>query len=383
MKKIVLESMQMAADWLVGPAMNREDEPVGKYGKLMPLLRWRGAVRGEYRVAEREWDSFCPIWHTGQAAKALSLAAVTLKRADLKEAATTAAGFVADNRTSTGALLAFEDHPDKINTSAILEALDGLFAVKEYQETAVKILYWTKERLWNPEQGLFYGLYDPVAEKVLPEKMLAGRARPLLDDAVYVTGWQLTGDQALLNVATVTAERLLRDESPPGNWMKYGPCLPSIQQIHPRHAYWWGKPMLSVYRATGDERFRECFISSVDWYRRAMRRDGGIFRDTYADFTTDSFGHATSGTACAVIMFLEYYRETRDDEILPFIERGLKFCMSMQFTNPADANLKGALLEKVLPPDGTDRSPYYVRALGTIFFLQAASEYLEQFSKQK
>lgn len=372
--------MHLAADWLSGPALNLKEEPVGKYGTLMPLLNWHGAIRGEYQVATREWDSFCPIWHTGQAAKALSMAAAVLKRPELKEAGAAAAGFVVNNRTPTGALLAMEDHPDKINTSAILEALDGLFAIPEHRDAAVEILHWVKERLWDAERGLFYGLYDPVAEKVLPEEVRAGQARPLLDDAVYVTGWRLSGDPALLAVATATAERLLRDEFPAGNWMKYGPCQFPEQRIHPRHAYWWGGPMLAVYRATGDERFRECFIRSVNWYRRAMRPDGGIFRNTYADFTTDSFGHATSGAACAVIMFLEYYGETGDEEILPFIENGLKFCMSMQFTNPADTNLKGAILEKILPPDGTDRSPYHVRALGSIFFLQAAAKYSEQFA---
>jgi len=53
--------------------------------------------------------------------------------------------------------------------------------------------------------------------------------------------------------------------------------------------------------------------------------------------------------------------------------------MKMQFTNPEDPNLKGAILEKVLPPDGTDRSPYHIRDLGTIFFIQAASLYLQVF----
>jgi hypothetical protein len=33
-------------------------------------------------------------------------------------------------------------------------------------------------------------------------------------------------------------------------------------------------------------------------------------------------------------------------------------------------------LEKVLPPDGTDRSPYYLRDLGTIFFVQVAAQLL-------
>lgn len=373
--------MHLAADWLTQIAMNRQNEPVGKYGKRMPLLTWHGAVRGEYRVATREWDSFCPVWHTGQAAKALYLTANQLNRPELRKDAIIAADFVANNRTPNGVLLAMEDHPDKINTSAILEALDGLFALPEHQRIAIEILYWVKDHLWDPHHSLFFGLYDPLTEQVLPEKMVAGQARPLLDDAIFVTGWRHTGDPSLLAVAEATAEKLLQDEFPPGNWMKYGPCSFANLQIHPRQAYWWGKPMLAVYRATKDKRFRDCFIRSVDWYRHAMRSDGGIFRNTFSDFTTDSFGHATSGTACAVIMFLEYYAETEDKEILPFIEKGLKFCMSMQFTNPVDANLKGALLEKVLHPDGSDRSPYFVRALGTIFFLQAASGYLNQFSE--
>jgi hypothetical protein len=238
MKKQLLEHMELAAGWLADIALNRDDEPIGEYGKLMPLLRWRGAIRGEYRVAERAWDSFCPIWHTGQAVKALHLAAGTLRRPDLDEAAAAAAEFIVKNRTRTGALLAVEDHPDKINTSAVLEALDGLFDLPEYRDAAIEILYWVKEHLWDPERSLFYGLYDPFGEHVLPEKIRAGRARPLLDDAVYITGWRHTGDPALLAVATATAERLLRDEFPAGNWMKYGPCLLAEQRIHPRHAYW-------------------------------------------------------------------------------------------------------------------------------------------------
>ena len=50
----------------------------------------------------------------------------------------------------------------------------------------------------------------------------------------------------------------------------------------------------------------------------------------------------------------------------------------MQFRSAADPNLQGAVLEKLLMPDGSDRSPYYLRDLGTIFFLQAAAAYLKQ-----
>jgi hypothetical protein len=50
--------------------------------------------------------------------------------------------------------------------------------------------------------------------------------------------------------------------------------------------------------------------------------------------------------------------------------------MNMQFTHPQDHNLHGAILEKILPPSGSDASPYHIRDLGTIFFIQAAAEYL-------
>ena len=34
--------------------------------------------------------------------------------------------------------------------------------------------------------------------------------------------------------------------------------------------------------------------------------------------------------------------------------------------------LEGAFLEQVLPPNGTDRSPYFVRDIATTFVIQAA-----------
>ena len=45
----------------------------------------------------------------------------------------------------------------------------------------------------------------------------------------------------------------------------------------------------------------------------------------------------------------------------------------MQLRNVSDPNLKGALIEGVEAPDGTDASPYYVRDLAAIFFVQAAA----------
>jgi hypothetical protein len=45
----------------------------------------------------------------------------------------------------------------------------------------------------------------------------------------------------------------------------------------------------------------------------------------------------------------------------------------MQLRNVRDPNLNGALIEGVEAPDGTDASPYNIRDLASIFFVQAVS----------
>jgi hypothetical protein len=81
---------------------------------------------------------------------------------------------------------------------------------------------------------------------------------------------------------------------------------------------------------------------------------------------------------CASILWLELFKATLDPQWLKPISKAIKFGMNMQFKNPKDENLKGCILEKVLPPDGTDSSPYYIRDLGTIFFIQVVALILEE-----
>ena len=130
--------------------------------------------------------------------------------------------------------------------------------------------------------------------------------------------------------------------------------------------------MLDAYKDSGETKFLTCAIRAGDWYERAVRQDGGLLRNTYLDFNTPCFGHATSGAACAAIFWHRLWRTLGNHKYIKLIARTLEYCMSVQFTDPSDPNLKGAILEKVLPPDGTDRNPYYIRDVGTIFFLQAA-----------
>lgn len=378
-------SLRLAVEWLTGPATVKDNQPVGELGRSFGYEQWNGAIRGEYQSWTGNWDSFCPIWHTGQAIKALVMASQALKAPGLLDAAALSASFLLNQqRTSNpdnGLILAFEAGPDWINTSAILEAVDGLFLLSDasgdpqYKDAALRALDWVAGHAWQPSLKKFYDLYDPIRRTFVFD-VPGSQNRPLLDDAVFLKAWRLTGSKSFRKIAYDTADTLLADEKPAGNWYCYIPCNSQAGNIHPRHAYWWGLPMLELYRESGDRRYWEVFRRSVQWYQQGLRRDGGLFRDTYEDFTTPSFGHAVSGSACAAICFMKYMEQTGDLSIRPDLEHALDFCMTMQFTRIEDPNLRGAVLEKVCTPNGSDRIPYLVRDLGTIFFIQAASLYI-------
>lgn len=379
------ESLRAALFWLGDRAQVQDEaEPVEKRHHQ---LSWKGAIKGEYSAALRKWHFFCPVWHTGQAVKAFTLGYQALGEPGLLKNARAGADFIHANSIDgelpdEKIILAYEDFDDKLNTPAVLECLDGLRCLYECQRKPEdKLLLldaarWVLRHAWRPGQGLFQDFYDPVKKKFISHKSNRGYGRPLFDDGIFLTAFRLSGQRQFRDAFYETAERLLNDEKPAGNWIKYPPCHEGRGLIHPRHAYWWGFPMFMAYRDSGDERYLNCALRACRWYVSAQRRDGGMFRGTYEDFTTESFGHATSGIAAAMSMFLEAIHITGSQEFVPPLAKALAFCAKMQFSKVSDDNLQGAILEKILPPDGTDRSPYYIRALGSIFYAQAAAKIL-------
>ncbi|MCK4590308.1 MAG: hypothetical protein KAT86_01040 [Candidatus Latescibacteria bacterium] len=389
MKKDYLkESLTLACEWLVKIAQVKDEVPTGNIQIHHKHTYWKGAIKGEYSVKDRKWSFFCPIWHTGQAVKSLVMAHKILKEDWLLEGAKAGADFIVHNQIrdksaqDCGLVLAYEDAPDKINTSAILECLDGLILLSEatgeesYWQAALDAARWALNKMYLGD-GLFYDGYDPTACKII-ERPYRVKGRPLLDDGILWKAYKKTGERRFFEVFLEVCERLLRDEEPPGNWVNYPPCNPVSGTIHPRHAYWWGRPMIYAFQEIGDRKYLACALRSGEWYQKAQRRDGGLIRGTYRDFSTDSFGHATSGICCAMILWQEL-EETLGEKLFQRpLELALEYCLNMQFRQVSDPNLKGCILEKVLPPDGTDGSPYYIRDLGTIFFVQAVSMYLEE-----
>ncbi len=390
------ESVALACRWIIDRSLITTKDPNFTDSHCPGVHRytdWRGAFQGEYASASGKWDVFCPIWHGGQGVKALALAYDLLRDEAYLAAARTAADFILRHQIRDpsdpdyGLILAYEDSGSGINTSAILESLDGLFTLSAichdaaYAQAAVLALKWVQARMFMPDEGLFADDYDVDRRAVgravwMSDSRYPQPGRPLLDDGVLLIGHGLTGDTALKDVAIRTADRLLLDENPAGNWKSYAPANPVSGVIHPRQAYWWGRPLWMVHKATGDQRYLDCCRRSAKWYVRAMRSDGGLFRDTGPDFDTPSFGHATSGIACAAILWADLVREYGDTEWREPIRKALRFCSSVQFTHAKDPNLQGAILEKVLQPGGGDAPPWYLRDVGTFFYVQAVCQVL-------
>ncbi len=353
---------------------------------------WKGACRGDYTTATRQWSFFCPVWHTGQAITALVRLHQLTGDAKWLAAAESGAGFILNNRLTecddAGLLLAYEDHPDKVNVSAVVEALDGLFELGDacsdpsYTRAALAAAKWCHDRAWIRGQGLIRDLYDPQEKHFIDRPYVSkddGPGRPLVDDSVWFTAYQHSDDSQYREMFYEILDHLIENERPAGNWVDYGPCHPEQGWCHPRHAYWWGRPMLTAWRDTGEQRWLDTAIRAGRWYLKAQRIDGGMFRDTDLHFNTPSFGHATSGTLCAGLLWLDLFDATQDPCWLEPIQRAVRFAMTMQFTAPEDPQLSGSIIEQVLPPDGTDRSLYVVRDVGTIFFVQMATALLLRF----
>lgn len=390
----------LALDWLSDIAIKKEETIKDELNILSAEhFYWKGAIRNEYIVAKKKWNFYAPVWHSSQALKALALASqlefIENKRKYL-DTAKNIANFLLKNQVwdesnpDHGLLLAFEDVPGNVNTSGIFEAADGLFILSEitkddlYKERILKALDYCLDNLYIKGEGLFHDNYDYKNRKISDlfnieyknGKELPGR--PLNDDSVFLKAYNLTKKEKYKEVFWEIIERLMKEENPPGNWIKYHPCNSRKGYIHPRHAFWWGRPFIRAYMETKKQEYLDVAMRSGEWYKKAVRTDGGLFRNTYVDFNTDSFGHATSGTACAAILWLELKRAIGNSEYNSYIRNSLVYCMNLQFNRPEDKNLRGCVLEKILPPDGTDRSPYFIRDLGTIFFIQAATKYLNQ-----
>ena len=172
----------LALDWLSDIAIKKEEIITDELNILKAEHSyWKGAIRSEYIVAEKKWNFYAPIWHSGQALKALALASqldFIENKSKYLEVAKNVANFILKNQIwdeSTpehGLILAFEDVSGKITTSGIFEAADGLFLLSEitgnvlYKERILGALNYCIDKLYIKGEGLFHDTYDLKNQKI-------------------------------------------------------------------------------------------------------------------------------------------------------------------------------------------------------------------------
>ena len=378
-------AIRLACGWITDIAQIKFDHLATTDNNSRQLLHkhWKGAIRGEYHPGDHKWDFASPMAHSAQAIKALVMAAKVLEDDQSLSSARLAADFIGAERITEkrsknyGLLYAFEFKSDEVNTSAILETSEGLFALTDatgdhkYTEWALDAAFWVARNAYISD-GLFRDAFDVKTAQFVAAPWPSDRpGRPLVDEAVFLKAFKQTRNAICKKIFYAAADRLLKDEDPPGNWNAY-PLNSRSGFPYTRQAFRWGHPLIAAFQDSGDRRYLDCARRVGDWYLHLTRDEADPFHASLRP----SQSLDTSGMACAAILWLDLFQETKDDKWRAAARRALRYCLTMQFREVQDPNLKGALLETMLPPNGSDRSPYLVRDVATIYFIQAACKFL-------
>ncbi|MFB3905211.1 MAG: hypothetical protein ACE15E_17310 [Acidobacteriota bacterium] len=345
-----------------------------------------GAMKGEYDTRSRKWAFYGPFWHTGQAVRVLLMAYQDSGKEKYLKHAVLGGEYMTRHQ--------IKDKSDKLygfvhgreiaqaNTASQVEnfmALYDLYKVTKdpsWRERFHLALDWVAKNAYLDGQGLFYNHYEPATDSFAPVE----KSRPTNDDAVFGVGYREFNDPRYLKIFLETADRLLREEDPPGNWMKYPPCRPDVfdgqGRMHPRHAWWWGYPMLTAYDLTGDKKYLDAAVRAAQWYIDNNNLDGGYYYNvTKSGGKHLSFDFCTSAVGCAMIMWIDLWKRTGEEKYLKEIETSLGFLLRCQLRDDVeDPAVRGAFFEGMLPPDGTLAPGFYFRDIATIYSVRAMLE---------
>ena len=389
-RSVCERALVRGADWIVGQAQVRGAAQTFENPSRYPHGDYTGAMRTEYDTTTGIWSINGPVFHTGQAIRALLVAEARTDDARYREAALIGGEFLLRERIDEaghpqrGLLKSLEQNDDEINVQVTVEALSGLLdlhqatgearwleAAVESVDILIRDAYLPAERLMRDHFSLRARGFVGDADNDLP-----GRA--MLDDAVLARLADLTGENRYRRMFLEMADRLLAEEGPEGTWLRFPPWTPSAGRIHNRKNWWWGWPLLAAFDATGEQRYFAGAVRAADWYLNAQNLDGGLYYTPGPDGRHNSFGLCTSVVAVAVLFWCDLLRRTGDGRYVEPIRRGVGYLLAAQFRDDlADPNVRGALMESPKPPDGTLAPGFRVRDIASIFAIRAFDSVLD------
>jgi rhamnogalacturonyl hydrolase YesR len=351
-----------------------------------------GVIRGEYDTKNREWKLYGPFWHTGQAIRLLLRAYGITGNKKYLEHSILGGKYMIRDQTMDEKDEKFHGfiHGRQSKGANTASQLEGFAALNDLYQATGDVLWldsfqlavdWVARNLYIKKEGLFYNGYIAVKDELAP----VDKSHPTNDDAIFWIAHQAFKNPSYLQIFREVSDRLLSDEDPPGNWIKYKPCDPDVfdgrGSIHARHAWWWGYPMLQAYDAFQEQKYLDAAIRAGDWYIHNSNLDGGYYyHTTREDHNHLSYDFSTSAVGCAVIMWCDLWHRLNDERYLIAIESALGFLLRAQFNQDvSDPNIKGAYFEGYLPPDGTMEPGFYLRDIATIFSTRALLTIIETY----
>ena len=379
-----LDALARASNWIVDSAQIHRDDQVFKNPEKYPHGSFLGAMRTEYDTSSHLWTVNGPVFHSGQAIRALMTANRRTGVHRFKESALLAGEFLMRERIDEpghphiGLLKSLEQNDDEINVQVTVEALSGLLelhaatnetryldAVIESADILMRDAYLPAERLMLDHYSLARRTFVGDDDNALP-----GRA--MLDDAVFARLATITGDSRYGDVFLAMADRLLEVEDPAGTWIQFPPWKPAVGRIHNRKTWWWGWPLLAAFDLSADQRYLEGAVRAGDWYLRTQNLDGGLYYTPRPDEKHNSFGLCTSVVAVATIFWADLYRRTGAERYLDPIRRSVGYLLAAQFRDDVpDPDVRCALFESPKAPNGTLAPGFLVRDIAAIFAIRA------------
>ncbi len=379
-----LEAVLAAASWLtdvaqIGSSSDSFDNPAA-----YPHRRFVGGFKTEYDTSTRRWWVNGPVFHAGQAIRALLVAAEVTGERRFRDSAIRAGEFIAGeciedvDAPQQGLLMSLEQNEDEINIQVTVEALSGMLDL--YEATGDERYWSLLERnaeilmrdAYLPEHRLMHHHYSLAHQRFIGDESSGHPGRAMVDDAFFMRMFRISGNSEYRSIFLEMADRLVEIERPPGTWIDLPPWPASEGRIHNRKNWWWGYPLLAAYDETGESRFLECAVRAADWWRAGQTIDGGMYYSPGPDHSHTALGLCTSVSAVAALFWLELWNRIGEVRFLEAAHRSLGYLVRAQFSDAGtDPNVVGALFETPNQPDGTTCPGFLVRDLPAIFAIRA------------
>ncbi|CAN5775813.1 hypothetical protein BH23CHL5_BH23CHL5_06360 [soil metagenome] len=379
-----VKAVVAAANWLSEVAQIGSSTQAFENPAAYPHRSFIGGFRTEYDTSTRRWWVNGPVFHAGQAIRALLVAAEVTGEGRFRASAIRAGEFIADEciedveSPQQGLLMSLEQNEDEINIQVTVEALSGMLDLYEATEDG---RYWSLlERnaeilvrdAYLPEHRLMHHHYSLTQQRFIGDVSSGYPGRAMVDDAFFLRMFRVSGNQDYRTVFLEMADRLIEIERPPGTWIDLPPWRAIEGRIHNRKNWWWGYPLLAAYDETGNSRYLECAVRAADWWLEGQTIDGGMYYSPGPDHSHTAYGLCTSVSAVAAMYCLELWNRIGESRFLEAAHRSLGYLLRAQFSEAEPAlNVVGALYEAPNQPDGTTCPGFLVRDLPAIFAIRA------------